>query len=86
VIGYVALKPDKTPLGIYSDMGEAQGAIAIDEPCIIKQGLYQIHPIRTPRDAEALKLNLHWKIEIEKRDGDDQSQPPVETVVREGVN
>lgn len=86
MIGYVALKPDKTPLGMYPDMPAAQAAIAIDEPCVIKQGLYQIHPIQTPRDAEALKLNLHWKIEIQKRNGDDQSQPPVEIVVREGVN
>jgi hypothetical protein len=83
VIGYVALKPDKTPLGIYPDMGAAQAAIAIDEPCIIKQGLYQIHPISTPKDADALKLKIEIHYCLEKFDGDYVGQAPVE--VHEGV-
>lgn len=83
---FVALKPDKSPLGIYADMRSAQEAIAVDEPDIVKQGTYQIHPIADPSDAERLNLKVLWKIEIEKRNGDDQSQPPVEIVVREGVN
>lgn len=83
---YVALKPDKTPLGLYADMRSAQDAIAVEEPDIVKQGLYQIHPIADSTDIDRLKLKVIWKIEIEKRNGDDQSQPPVETVIREGVN
>jgi hypothetical protein len=83
VIGYVALKPDKTPLGIYPDMGDAQGAIAIAEPCIIKQGLYQIHPIRTQGDADALKLKINISYRLEKFDGEYTGQSPVEVI--EGV-
>jgi hypothetical protein len=83
VIGYVALKPNKTPLGIYPDMGAAQAAIAIDEPCVIRQGLYQIHPISTPRDADALKLKIEIHYCLEKFDGDYAGQAPVE--VLEGV-
>lgn len=83
MIGYVALKPDKSPLGIYSDMGTAQLAIAADEPCIIKQGLYQIHPIQSPKDVDALKLKLNIHFCLEKFDGDFTGQAPVEVI--EGV-
>jgi hypothetical protein len=83
VIGYVALKPDKSPLGIYPDMGAAQAAIAVDEPCIIKQGLYQIHPISSQKDADALKLKINIHYCLEKFDGDYAGQQPVE--VLEGV-
>jgi hypothetical protein len=83
VIGYVALKPDKKPLGIYPDMAAAQTAIAIDEPDIIKQGLYQIHPIQSPKDADALKLKINIHYKLEKFDGDYIGQEPVE--VLEGV-
>lgn len=86
MIGYVALKPDKTPLGIYPDMGSAQDAIAIDEPDIIRQGLYQIHPIRTQGDADALKLKINIHYRLEKFDGDytgQAGQAPVE--ILEGV-
>ncbi len=83
MIGYVALKPDKTPLGIYPDMGAAQAAIATDEPCIIRQGLYQIHPIREPKDADALKLKLNIHYRLEKFDGECEGQLPVEVI--EGV-
>jgi hypothetical protein len=83
VIGYVALKPDKSPLGIYPDMSAAQTAIEVMEPDILKQGLYQIHPIRTPGDADALKLKLQIHYRLEKFDGDYTGQAPVE--VLEGV-
>jgi hypothetical protein len=83
VIGYVALKPDKSPLGIYPDMGAAQAAIAVDERCIIKQGLYQIHPISSQKDADALKLKINIHYCLEKFDGDYAGQQPVE--VLEGV-
>lgn len=83
MIGYVALKPDKTPLGIYLDMGAAQTAIAVDEPCIIKQGMYQIHPIQSPKDADALKLKINIEYRLEKFDGDYIGQEPIEVI--EGV-
>lgn len=83
MIGFVALKPDKTPLGIYPDMGAAQTAIAADEPCIVKQGLYQIHPISTQGDADALKLKVQIHYRLEKFDGDYAGQAPVEVI--EGV-
>lgn len=83
MIGYVALKPDKTPLGIYPDMGAAQAAIAVDEPCVIRQGLYQIHPIQTPKDADALKLKINIHYRLEKFEGDYAGQAPVEVI--EGV-
>jgi hypothetical protein len=83
VIVYVAQKPDKSPLGIYPDMGAAQAAIAVDEPCIIKQGLYQIHPISSQKDADALKLKINIHYCLEKFDGDYAGQQPVE--VLEGV-
>lgn len=83
MIGYVALKPDKTPLGIYPDMGAAQKAIEAEEPCIIKQGLYQIHPIRTQGDADALKLKINIEFRLEKFNGDYTGQAPVEVI--EGV-
>jgi hypothetical protein len=83
LIGYVALKPDKSPLGIYPDMREAQKAIAIDEPCIIKQGLYQIHPIQSPKDADALKLKIDIHYRLEKFEGDYTGQAPIEVI--EGV-
>lgn len=84
MIGYVALKPDKTPLGIYPDMGLAQAAIADDEPCIIKQGLYQIHPIRTQGDADALKLKVQIHYRLEKFEGECTGQAPVEVIEGEG--
>jgi hypothetical protein len=84
VIGYVALKPDKTPLGIYPDMGAAQTAIAADEPCIIRQGLYQIHPIQSPKDADALKLKIQIHYRLEKFYGDYTGQTPVEVIEGEG--
>jgi len=84
---FVVLKPDKTPLpSPYLTMKDAQDAIAEVEPDILLQAMYQIHPINDPADADRLKIKMLWKIEIEKRNGDDQSQPPVETIVREGVN
>lgn len=84
---FAVLKPDKTPMERpFLSMGEAQEAIAAVEPDILLQGMYQIHPISGPADAERINIKMLWKIEIEKRNGDDQSQPPVETIVREGVN
>lgn len=83
MIGYVALKPDRTPLGIYPDMGAAQTAIAVDEPCVIRQGLYQIHPISSPKDADALKLKVEIHYRLEKFEGDYVGQAPIE--VLEGV-
>lgn len=65
---FVALKPDKTPLGIYGDMGAAQVAIAESEPCVLRQALYQIHPIRAPKDADALKLKVNIQYRLEKFD------------------
>jgi hypothetical protein len=78
------LKPDKSPLGIYPDMGAAQRAIGIDEPDIIKQGLYQIHPISTPADADALKLKIQISYRLEKFEGDYTGQAPVEVIEGEG--
>lgn len=62
---FVALKPDKTPLGIYPDQPSAQQAIAAAEPDVIEQGRYQIHPITSPKDADALKIkvNIHYRLE-----------------------
>lgn len=84
MIGYVALKPDKTPLGIYPDMGAAQGAIERDEACVIRQGLYQIHPINTPGDADALKLKVQIHYRLEKFEGEYSGQAPVEVIEGEG--
>jgi len=84
---YVVLKPDKTPMeSPFLSMQEAQQAVAAIEPDIVLQAKYQIHPLADAKDAERLSIKVLWKIEIEKRNGDDQSQPPVETVTREGVN
>ena len=83
MIGYVALKPDKSPLGIYPDMAAAQTAIACHEPCIIRQGLYQIHPIQSPKDADVLKLKINIHYCLEKFDGDYVGQAPIEVI--EGV-
>jgi hypothetical protein len=84
VLGYAALKPDKTPLGIYPDMTSAQQAIAIDEPDVLKQALYQIHPISVPSDADALKLKINIHYRLEKFDGDYVGQAPVEVLEGEG--
>lgn len=81
---FVALKPDKTPLGAYPDMKAAQDAIAEVEPDVVAQGLYQIHPIRSERDAEALKLKIHIHYCLEKFDGDYVGQAPIEVLTGEG--
>lgn len=67
---FVALKPDKTPLGLYPDMRAAQEAIAQAEPCVLRQSLYQIHPIRAPEDAARLNVRLIYDLKLEKFDGD----------------
>lgn len=81
---FVALKPDKTPLGLYEDMGAAQAGIAAAEPDVLKQSLYQIHPIRSPRDADALKLKIEIHYCLEKFDGDYVGQAPIEVLTGEG--
>lgn len=70
MLGYAALKPDRSPLGIYPDMASAQQAIAADEPDVLKQSLYQIHPISAPRDVDALSLKLKIHFELVKFDLD----------------
>jgi hypothetical protein len=77
---FAALKPDKTPLGAYPSMKAAQDAIAADEPDVLRQSQYQIHPIQSPADADALKLKVcvHWK--LEKFDGEFAGQAPAEVL------
>ena len=82
---FAAVKPDKKPLGLYATMKEAQDAIAADEPDIIKQGLYQIHPIPDDPDERQellgiLKLKVIETWKIEKFDGEYVGQEPVEVV------
>ncbi len=81
---FVALGPDKKPLGLYPDMTAAQEGIAAAEPDVLKQSLYQIHPIRSPRDADALKLKIEITYCLEKFDGDYVGQAPIEVLTGEG--
>lgn len=81
---YVAFRPDGSPAGVRASMADAQALIAEIEPDVMEQCKYQIHPVKDPEDAERLKINLHWKITIEKFD--DVTGELVETIEREGVN
>jgi hypothetical protein len=78
---FVALRQDKTPLGIYPDMKAAQDAIAAEEPDVIIQGRYRIHPIEGPKDADVLKikLNIHYRL-----DKFDEAGNLIETLEGEG--
>lgn len=67
---FVALRPDKSPLGLYPDMRAAQEAIAQAEPDVIAQGRYQIHPIKEPADAARLNVKLIYDLTLEKFDQD----------------
>ncbi len=71
-------------IGVFPSMEDAQQAIAAREPDIVAQGEYGIHCIQSPRDAERVKLNLHWHITLEKFDG--ETGELLETIEREGVN
>lgn len=84
MLGYAALKPDRSPLGIYADMPAAQLAIATVEPDVIKQSLYQIHPIGDSRDADALNLKIQVHYCLEKFDGTYTGQEPVEVITGDG--
>jgi hypothetical protein len=82
---FAAVKPDKSPLGLFITMKDAQDAIAADEPDIIKQGQYQIHPIpEDPDEAQdllgVLKLKIVETWKVEKFDGEYVGQEPVEIV------
>lgn len=81
---FVALTPERKPLGLYRSMREAQEAIAAAEPDVVRQGTYQIHPIGGQRDADqaGLKLSVHYR--LEKFDGDYVGQAPVEVIEGEG--
>ncbi len=82
---YAIRKPDGTIHPVPADsMASAQNLIAILEPDVVEQGKWQIHPIAGPDDAERLKINLIWKLRLEKFDG--VTGELVETVEREGVN
>lgn len=81
---YVVVTAEGKPLGGYPSMRDAQEAIAAVEPDVVLQGTYKIHPIANPGDAERVKLNLIWKITVDKFDG--ETGELVETVEREGVN
>lgn len=81
---YVAFTPDGKPLEVRTSMADAQALIAEIEPDVVEQGRYVIHPISGPADAERLKINLIWKIKLEKFDG--STGELMETVEREGVN
>lgn len=81
---YAVVNPSGQPIGPFASMADAQAAIAELEPDIIAQGLYKIHPIANARDAEAAKINVIWKVKLEKFDG--ETGELVETVEREGVN
>jgi hypothetical protein len=72
---FVALKPDKSPLGLYPDMTAAQTAIAADEACVLRQGLYQIHPIKEPEDATRLNIKLIYDLKLEKFEGEGNQGP-----------
>lgn len=82
---FVAIKPDTKPLGLYHTMADAQEAIAMDEPDILKQAQYQIHPV--PDDpveradmSSILKLKITETWAISKFDGEYVGQDPVEVV------
>lgn len=77
---FVAMKPDKTPLGVYPNMQAAQVAIADAEPDVIEQGKYKIHPITSPGDADALKIKLNIHYRLDKFEGGNL----VETLEGEG--
>lgn len=81
---FVALKPDKTPLGVYPTLKEAQEGIAFYEPDVMAQCQFQIHPIRSSQDAEQLKLKVQIHYCLEKYDGEYVGQAPVEVLTGEG--
>lgn len=81
---FVALKPDKTPLGLYPDMAAAQEGIASAEPDIVAQSAYQIHPIKAPRDLERLNLKLLVHFQLDKFEGEGTSGKLLETIEYDG--
>lgn len=81
---FVALKPDKTPLGLYPDMKAAQDGIAADEPDVVKQSAYQIHPIADPKDLDRLKLKLLVHFKLEKFEGEGTCGKLLEVIEYDG--
>lgn len=78
---YVVLRPDKTPMqSPFLDTTTAQTAIAAEEPDVLKQAKYQIHPIHKLDDLKTLHVKHRETVRIEKFDGDYVGQAPVEVV------
>jgi hypothetical protein len=84
---YVALRPQTgpkpDPLGVYVSMKAAQDAIAEAEPNVLLQALYQIHPLASQKDADALYLKVTCAYRLEKFNGEYVGQEPTEVI--EGV-
>jgi hypothetical protein len=81
---FVALKPDKSPLGLFETMRAAQDGIAAAEPDIVKQSAYQIHPIAEPADLERLKLKMLVHFKLEKFEGEGNGGKLLETIEYDG--
>lgn len=83
-MAFVALKPDKTPLGLYPDMKAAQDGVALAEPDIVKQGQYQIHPVADPGDLDRLNLKLQLHFKLEKFEGEGTGGRLLEVIEYDG--
>jgi hypothetical protein len=81
---FAILKPDGSPAGLRASMAEAQAFIAEQEPDVLLQAGWVIHPISSPADAERARLKVVWNLTLEKIDA--ASGEVVETVNLEGVD
>lgn len=79
---FAICNPDGKPVGARLSMADAQAFIAEQEPDVLAQGQWKIHPVQTPADAERAGLKLVWTLELQKFDA--VTGDLVETVNLEG--
>lgn len=63
---YAIVNPAGVPVGARLSMADAQAFIAEQEPDVLLQGKWKIHPISSPEDAEKARLKIVWTLELKK--------------------